>query len=215
MLSGLFLSSGLFLGWSLGANDAANVIGTAVATKMVRFRTAALAAALFVAARAAMPHMRIHLLEVDAWTRAGPLAVGAFGAFSLGQNDIANVMGGFVRVSPFPEEVALGPLRVSSVEMLLLAGGLAIATGIAAYSRRVMKRLGAGLTAPPLVPVSSSQAVAGAILGISLVRRSPVKWRAVGGIVAGWVLASTVAVLLSLVGLFVLASVLRLAVSAP
>ena len=36
-----FISSGLFLGWSLGANDAANVFGTAVGTKMVRFKTAA------------------------------------------------------------------------------------------------------------------------------------------------------------------------------
>ncbi len=345
----LFLSSGLFLGWSLGANDAANVFGTAVATKMVRFRTAALvaglfvvlgsaagisgaagtlgrlgaidapagafavalaaglavllllkriglpvstthaivgailgwnlytghptdpdvlrrivfswllcpllsaslAAALFVAARAAMPHMRIHLLEVDDWTRVGLLAVGGFGAYSLGQNNIANVMGVFLRVSPFPEEAALGPLRVSSVEMLFLAGGLAIAAGIATYSRRVMQRLGAGLTAlsplaalivvaatatvlwvfaspglslfldarglpsPPLVPVSSSQAVVGSILGISLVRRSPVKWRAVGGIVAGWILAPAVAALLSLVALFVLANVFLLPVAAP
>jgi inorganic phosphate transporter, PiT family len=344
----LFLSSGLFLGWSLGANDAANVFGTAVATKMVRFRTAAfvagvfvvlgsvagvsgaagtlgrlggvdapagafgvalaaglsvlillkkiglpvsttqaivgaivgwnlftgrptdpavlsrivsswllcpllagaLAAALFVAARAAMPHVRIHLLEVDAFTRAGLLVVGAFGAYSLGQNNIANVMGVFLRVSPFPAEVALGPLRATSVEMLFLAGGLAIATGVATYSHQVMKRLGSGLTAlsplaalivvmatatvlflfaspglshllrshglpaPPLVPVSSSQAVVGAILGISLVRRSPVKWRTVGGIVAGWVLAPTVAALISLAGLFVLANVFRLPVSA-
>ena len=43
-----FLSSGLFLGWSLGANDAANIFGTAVGTKMVRFRTAACIASLFV-----------------------------------------------------------------------------------------------------------------------------------------------------------------------
>ncbi len=345
----LFLSSGLFLGWSLGANDAANVFGTAVATKMVRFRTAvvvagffvvlgsaagvsgaagtlgrlgaidapagafavalaaglavllllkriglpvsttqaivgaivgwnlytgrptdpdvlrrivsswllcpalsaSLAAVLFIAARAAMPHMRIHLLEVDAWTRVGLLAVGGFGAYSLGQNNIANVMGVFLRVSPFPEEIVVGPLRASSVEMLVLAGGLAIATGIATYSHRVMKRLGGGLTAlsplaalivvaatatvlwvfasptlshflrtlglpaPPLVPVSSSQAVVGAILGISLVRRSPVKWRAVGGIVAGWILAPAVAALLSLVALFVLANVFLLPVAAP
>ncbi|HIO60454.1 MAG TPA: inorganic phosphate transporter, partial [Deltaproteobacteria bacterium] len=29
----IFLSSGLFLGWSLGANDAANVFGTAVGSR--------------------------------------------------------------------------------------------------------------------------------------------------------------------------------------
>ena len=44
----IFLSSGLFLGWSLGANDAANIFGTAVGTKMVRFRTAAVIASVFV-----------------------------------------------------------------------------------------------------------------------------------------------------------------------
>ena len=37
-----FLSSGLFLGWSLGANDAANVFGTAVGARMIRFTTAAM-----------------------------------------------------------------------------------------------------------------------------------------------------------------------------
>ena len=348
-MSWLFLTSGLFLGWSLGANDAANLFGTAVATRMLKFRTAALvggvfvvigawagaqgtsetlgrlgtidapagafvvalaaaaavvllltrsglpvsitqaivgailgwnlfngkatdlktltqllsswllspllagliAAGLFLVARRFLQRRRVHLLEVDAWTRTALLVVGAFGAFSLGLNDIANVMGVFVRVSPFPAEVALGPLRASSVEMLFLAGGLAIATGIATYSHRVMKRLGAGLTAlsplaalivvaatatvlwvfaspslsqllrahglpaPPLVPVSSSQAVVGAILGISLVRKSPVKWRAFGGIVVGWVLAPAVAALLSLVALFVLANVFLVPVAAP
>ena len=44
----IFLSSGLFLGWSLGANDAANVFGTAVGTKMVKFRTAAFISSLFI-----------------------------------------------------------------------------------------------------------------------------------------------------------------------
>lgn len=43
-----YLSSGLFLGWSLGANNAANVFGTAVGTRMVRFRTAALICSVFV-----------------------------------------------------------------------------------------------------------------------------------------------------------------------
>ena len=44
----VFLSSGLFLGWSLGANDAANVFGTAVGSRMVRFSTAAVICAVFV-----------------------------------------------------------------------------------------------------------------------------------------------------------------------
>jgi len=44
----IFLSSGLFLGWSLGANDAANVFGTAVGSRMVRFGTAAFICSVFV-----------------------------------------------------------------------------------------------------------------------------------------------------------------------
>jgi len=43
-----FLSSGLFLGWSLGANDASNIFGTAVGTKMLRFSFAATIAGLFI-----------------------------------------------------------------------------------------------------------------------------------------------------------------------
>ncbi|PLW97394.1 MAG: inorganic phosphate transporter, partial [Marinilabiliales bacterium] len=43
-----YLSSGLFLGWSLGANDAANIFGTAVGTRMIRFKTAAIVASIFV-----------------------------------------------------------------------------------------------------------------------------------------------------------------------
>ena len=343
----LFLSSGLFLGWSLGANDAANLFGTAVGTKMIRFRTAAIVAGVFVvlgsvwgahgttrtlgrlgaidapagafmvalaaalavflllsrtglpvsitqaivgaivgwnlftgrptdletlahllsswlftpilagviaavfflAARAAMSRMKIHLLEVDAFTRAGLLVVGAFGAFSLGQNDIANVMGVFVRVSPFPETTALGPFHASSVQMLFFLGGLAIATGIATYSERVMRRLGSGLTSLsplaalivvlaastvlflfgspdlqralralhlpgwPLVPVSATQSVVGAILGISLVRRSGIRFKALGEIAVGWVASPVAALLIALLGLFVLRNVFELPVS--
>ena len=44
----IFLSSGLFLGWSLGANDAANVFGTAVGSRMIRFTTAAIICSAFV-----------------------------------------------------------------------------------------------------------------------------------------------------------------------
>jgi inorganic phosphate transporter, PiT family len=343
----LFLSSGLFLGWSLGANDAANLFGTAVGTRMIRFRTAALVASLFVtfgavsggagttrtlgrlgtidepagafvvalaaglavvllltriglpvsitqaivgailgwniftarptdvktlshllsswlisplvaaaiaavffvAMRAAIPRLKVHLLKEDAFTRASLLAVGAFASYGLGVNDIANVMGVFVRTSPFPETIPLGPLRITSVQMLFLLGGLSIATGIYTYSERIMKRVGSGLTALsplaalivvlsagmvlflfgsqplqdalkaaglpgwPLVPVSATQAVVGAILGISLVRRSGIRLRALGEIATGWVVAPLAAMVFSLVGLFVVQNVFEMPVS--
>lgn len=44
----VFFSSGLFLGWSLGANNMSNVFGTAVGTRMIRFRTAAIWCSVFV-----------------------------------------------------------------------------------------------------------------------------------------------------------------------
>ena len=42
------LLSAVFLGWSLGANNAANVFGTAVASRMIRFWTAAIVCSVFV-----------------------------------------------------------------------------------------------------------------------------------------------------------------------
>jgi PiT family inorganic phosphate transporter len=44
----LLLSSGFFLGWSLGANDGGNIFGTAVTTRMLRFNFAAVIASIFV-----------------------------------------------------------------------------------------------------------------------------------------------------------------------
>ena len=44
----IFLASGMFLGWSLGANHLANVFGTAVGTRMVSFRSAAFICSVFV-----------------------------------------------------------------------------------------------------------------------------------------------------------------------
>ena len=42
------LAGGMFLGWTLGANDAANVFGTAVAARILTYRRATLICALFV-----------------------------------------------------------------------------------------------------------------------------------------------------------------------
>ncbi len=44
----LLLAAGLFMGWSLGTNDAANSFGTAVATRVVKWRTAVIIIAVMI-----------------------------------------------------------------------------------------------------------------------------------------------------------------------
>ena len=41
------LFGGLFIGWGIGANDFANIFGTAVTTNSVRYRTAVILIAIF------------------------------------------------------------------------------------------------------------------------------------------------------------------------
>ncbi len=344
-----YLISGLFLGWSLGANDAANVFGTAVGSKMVRFKVAALVASVFViigavvsgagaahtlgklgavnamagsftvalAAGATVAWMtklslpvstsqaivgaiigwnlftgsptdlnslgkilgtwvispilaaifsiilfklfklflgkaRIHMLELDAYTRAGLILVGAFGAYSLGANNIANVMGVFVPASPFQDLDLLGFLHFTGIQQLFLLGGLAIAVGIYTYSYRVMTTVGNevfkltpimalivvlsesivlflfasqslerwlimhNLPPIPLVPVSSSQAVIGAVIGIGIAKGGKgINFNILGKIASGWVSTPVAAALLSFVLLFFMQNVFEREVVHP
>ncbi len=337
----IFLGSGLFLGWSLGANDAANVFGTAVGTRMVRFGTAALVCSVFVilgavvsgagaahtlgklgsidaiagsfmAALAAaatvygmtrfslpvstsqaivgaiigwnlfsnavtdtqallkilltwiacpllagfiavplyklteffLDRARLHLLRLDAYTRLALIGAGAFGAYSLGANNIANVMGVFVPVSPFTDFSLAGQFTLTSVQQLFLLGSVAIAVGVFTYSKRVMLTVGnelmpmspiaawvvvvahsivlflfasqglehtlaqAGLPTIPLVPVSSSQAVIGAVIGLGLLKGGrDVRWSVLVQIGTGWVVTPFLSAVLCFVGLFFLQNV--------
>lgn len=234
----LFLSSALFMGWSLGANDAANIFGTAVGTKMVKFRTAAaisslfvilgavvggsgashglgalgavdqlpgafilslsaaftvlwmtrsglpvstsqaivgaivgwnlftgsrteirvlsrivctwiygpilagiFAALVFVVVRKVVNNSTIHLLLLDRYTRGGLLLAGAFGAYALGANNIANVMGVFIQAVDLPART-FAMVLLSGEQQLFLLGGIAIAVGVITYSKRVMMTVG-------------------------------------------------------------------------
>jgi PiT family inorganic phosphate transporter len=341
-----FLISGLFLGWSLGANHTANVFGTAVASKMVRFHTAAFICSLFVVVgavfggagtaatlgslgavnalagafmvtlaaglsvywmtklklpvstsqaiigsilgwnlfsgsatnfaslarivsswgaailltavfaaliylllRAVLRRSRIHLLALDSYTRIGLIVVGAFGAYSLGANNIANVMGVFVRSSPFHDVSVGGWFTVTGVQQLFLLGGLAIAVGVYTYSRKVIQTVGndllkisplaafvvvlseslvlflfssralegwllaRGLPTIPLVPISSSQAVIGGIIGIAIVRKGrEIRFRVLGEIALGWLVTPLLAGVVTFFGLFVLQNLFDLEV---
>jgi PiT family inorganic phosphate transporter len=338
-----FLSSGLFLGWSLGANDAANVFGTAVGSRMISFRKAATycgifvilgavasgagaartlgelgavnaIAGAFVVALAAgitvywltvlgypvsttqaivgaiigwnlfsgalidfaalekivlswvispvlaaifsavlyriiaylVSHARISMFDLDALTRAGLLLAGIAGAYALGANNIANVVGIFVPISPFADISILGFLRFTAAQQLFFIGAVAIAVGTFTYGKRVMMTVGEGITemspvaalvavlanalvlflfasedleailvasglpAIPLVPVSSSQAIVGSVIGIALVRGGRgIRWRMLGEITGAWVMTPLAAIVISFIALFFLQNVFQ------
>ncbi len=347
----IFLSSGLFLGWSLGTNDAANIFGTAVGSRMIRFGTAAVVCAVFVVLGSVMggagaahglgklgavnaiagsfmvalsaavtvygmtklglpvsttqavvggiigwnlfggsltdmttlskivgtwvacPVMgavfaaflyrvtvavlrraKVHMVRLDFITRAGLLLAGAFGAYSLGANNIGNVMGVFVSSSPFHDLDVGGLFTLTSIQQLFLLGGLAIAVGVF-YSEPVMKTVGnsimpvtpvgawvvvmsqsmvlfifssnellsfvvsLGLPPYPLIPVSSSQAVIGSVIGVGLCHgwtgARQIKWRVLANIASGWVSTPIIAAAISFFFLFFLQNVFQQQVFAP
>ena len=65
---------------------------------------------------------KLHILRLDAYTRTALLLAGAFGAYSLGANNIANVMGVFVPISPFTDITISNIFLFSSKEQLFLLG---------------------------------------------------------------------------------------------
>ena len=70
-----------------------------------------------------------------------------------------------------------------------------------------------GLPSIPLVPVSSSQAVVGAIFGISILQGvTAVKWHVLGKIIMGWIVTPIVSGLVCFIGLFFLQNVFGLVV---
>ncbi|MBT4889165.1 MAG: inorganic phosphate transporter, partial [Rhodospirillales bacterium] len=65
-----------------------------------------------------------------------------------------------------------------------------------------------GLPTIPLVPVSSSQAVVGAVLGIAMLRGGrDIRWKIVWNIVVGWMLTPIIAGIICFIGLFFLQNV--------
>jgi len=344
-----FISSGLFLGWSLGANHAVNVFGTAVVSKMVKFRTAAIIGGIFVIlgsvisgagttktltdlgsinaiagsfsvalavgisvtmmTRAKLPVStsqaviggiigwniftgsptdynslykilfswvaspviaaffgfiffklikrmlrvwKIHLLRLDNYTRIGLIVVGALASYSLGANNIANVMGMFVS-APLFKDLTLGNIiTITSVQQLFLLGGLAIAVGIFTYGNNVMETVGTdlykispitgfvvvlseflvlwiftsqslesfllrnNLPSIPLVPLSTTQAFIGAVIGVGLAKDPlSINFKVLGKIGIGWVIAPISAGLITFISLFFIQNVFEQKVIHP
>src|SRR5690606_14949559 len=88
--------------------------------------------------------LAIHLFRFESFLRTGLIIAGAFGAYSLGANNIANVMGVFIP-SVSLQELKIGLITLSSSQQLFLLGGMAIAAGILTFSNRVMEKVGSNI----------------------------------------------------------------------
>jgi PiT family inorganic phosphate transporter len=238
---------GAIVGWNLfsgGLTDAATLTTLVATWFLCPALAAVIAAGLFKAITGWLRRAELHILRQDAYTRVGLIVAGAFGAYSLGANNIANVMGVFVPVSPFTSFSVGDLFTVSSAQQLFLIGAIAIAVGVFTYSKGVMMTVGrnlmpmspvaafvvvvshsivlflfasqglehllasADLPTIPLVPVSSSQAVIGAVVGIALLRGGRgLRPRLLGGIVAGWAVTPFIAGVMCFVALFFLQNV--------
>lgn len=140
------LAGGFFLGWALGANDSANVFGTAVASRVISFRHASILCALAVIA----------------------------GAYFQGEAGIQTYRG----------------LAQQSIDTVLIA---AIAAALTVTFMTIRK-----------LPISTSQAMVGAITGIGLATDS-VNWRGLEKVIICWLATPVGALIIACLLYYVLA----------
>jgi PiT family inorganic phosphate transporter len=148
-------------------------------------------------------HLSIGIFQADVLLRIGLVAAGSYASYSLGANNVANATAVFV---------GAGTLTVFKAALI---GGLSIGFGVLTYSRGVMETVGRKLVqldpfsalivvlseaitvhfnAVLGVPVSTTQAVIGAVLGVGLIKGAKtINRKALYSIFTGWFLTPTVA----------------------
>jgi len=104
----------------------------------------AFSAGMYLLMKKVIHRTSVHVIKLDTWIRISLVVAGAFGAYSLGANNIANVMGVFISSAP-QMELDFGLFVLDGVQILFLLGGIAIALGIYTYSEKVMKTVGNGI----------------------------------------------------------------------
>lgn len=158
--------------------------------------------------------LNLNLFKSDILLRICLIAAGSYGSYALGANNVANVTAVFVGAG------------MISVFYATLIGGISIALGILTFGRPVMKTVGKKLVKlDPFsalivvlamsitvhiytligVPVSTSQAVIGGVLGVGIVKGvNTVSRRTLYNILLAWCLTPVVACFFVLVISFVI-----------
>lgn len=166
---------------------------------------------IYVGLRTLMHRFPMSILTRDNLLLIGLVTVGGYGAYALGANNVANATGIFSGMIP----------GVSDFHLALL-GGASIAFGVLTLGKRVFMSVGTGLLrlnaysalvavsamavtthvfAVIGVPVSTSQAIVGGILGVGLLQGfHAFEFRVLRNMALGWVVCPTVSFVLSAAG---------------
>jgi PiT family inorganic phosphate transporter len=156
---------GAIIGWNLftGNPTDESTLSKIVLTWLIGPVLGALfAILLFIIIKRIKKASKMHLIRFESYIRTGLIVVGAFASYSLGANNIANVMGVFAPAFNL-HDLDLGIITLSSNQQLFLLGSLAIGVGIITYSKRVMETVGSNIV------VLSAEAALVVVLAESLV----------------------------------------------
>lgn len=138
---GAIIGWNFFTGNSTDSKILTQIIGTWVTGPIIG---AVFAILLYIALKKFKRSTQVHLIKFESFIKTGLIIVGAFGAYSLGANNIANVMGVFLPAFNL-NDINLGIFSLNSSQQLFLLGGIAIAIGIITYSKRVMETVGGSI----------------------------------------------------------------------
>jgi len=150
-----------------------------------------------------------NIIKLDRIVKIGLVIAGIYGSYALGANNVANVTGVYVKTG------LVSPLQGA------LIGGIAIASGVLTYSRSVMMTVGKKITelsslnaliavlaesttvyiyARIGIPVSTSQAIVGAVIGIGLIKGiNLINKNTLKNILFGWLGTPTIALIISFI----------------
>ena len=135
---GAIIGWNFFTGNSTDSNTLEKIVMAWIAGPVIG---AVFAILLYIIVKKFKKSAKIHLIRFESYIKTGLIVVGAFGAYSLGANNIANVMGVFVPAFHL-KDLDLWIITLNSSQQLFLLGGLACATGILTYSWKVMNTIG-------------------------------------------------------------------------
>ena len=154
------------------------------------------------------------LKSYDKIIKIGYIVAGAYSAYTIGINSSASV------TAFYYDSFGVGANIMTSARLTAILGGVAIAVGVLTYSKKVMMTVGSSIAnisqidgflvilASALaitvmkillgIPVSTSQAVVGAVIGAGLVKGPKnVDFKVLGKIAIAWVSSPTAAGLMA------------------